>query len=138
MAAFMVVSAAGTPCYELDLAARRPGEDGLRAAQFILHAALDSVDAAVWNTKESYLKVVDRHGDQLVSAYVTAGGLRLMLVHEPRIGDNALVAFFQEVQELLVKVCLNPFYTPGARILAKDFDTRVKAVARRHVGYRGD
>lgn len=137
----MVINSSGQPMYELDLSARRAGaapEDGLRAAQFVLHAALDSVDAAVWSTKESYLKIVDRHAEQLVSAYVTAGGLRLMICHEGRAGESALLNFFQEAQELLVKVTLNPFFVPGSRISSKDFDTRIKALARRHVGYRGD
>lgn len=50
-----------------------------------------------------YLKVVDRHESQMVSAYVTPGGYRFMLLHESR-NEEGIRAFFQEVHELLLKV----------------------------------
>jgi hypothetical protein len=34
-------------------------------------------------------------------------------------------------------VLLNPFYTPHAKIEAREFDGRVKALARRYLGYKG-
>lgn len=33
---------------------------------------------------------------------------------------------------------LNPFYTPDARIESREFDARVKALVKRHLGYRVD
>ena len=132
--AFMIVHQQSQPIYELDLSRAVPGrgEDAARGAQFLLHSALDNVDSALWTSKECYLKVVDRHNEQLVSAYVTAGGLKLLLLHEAR-GEAAAAVFFGEVHELLVKVGLNPFYVPGSRldVVHKDFDARVKALARR-------
>ena len=45
-------------------------------------------------------------------------------------------AFFQETHELYVKVLMDPFYTPGSRIVGRDFDERVRALARRYLGVR--
>lgn len=85
------------PVYELEFPSKR--EDMTRSAQFLLHGALDMVDLAMWSTPSSYLKVVDRHNEQLISAYVTPGGARLMLLHEAR-NEEGIRAFFSEVHEV--------------------------------------
>lgn len=112
-------------------------EDVARAAQFILHASMDMVDLAMWSNTATYQRVVDRHQEQLVSAYITPGGARLLLLHEAR-NEESIRAFMTEVHELYTKLLLNPFYTPGAPIDSRDFDMRVRALARKHVGYRGE
>ncbi len=93
------------------------------------------VDMSTWTSNAVYLKVVDRHAEQLVSAYATQGGLKLLVLHETR-NEEGIRSFFTEVHELLVKLALNPFYAPGSRIESKDFDARVRALARRHLGFR--
>lgn len=80
---------------------------------------------------------MDRHENQLVSAYVTPGGYRFMLLHESR-NEEGIRAFFQEVHELLLKATLNPFHVPHGRIEAKEFDGRIRSVARRCLNYKGD
>ena len=128
---FMIVK--DEPLYELEISGRR--DDTTRTAHFVLHAALDAVDRAINTSNATFLKVVDRHNELLVSAYVTAGGARLLLLHDGRSEDSTRV-FFTEVHELYVKTLLNPFYHPLSRIGSKDFDERVKVLARRYLGYR--
>lgn len=115
----------------------QPEEGAARAAQFILHASLDMVDMNTWATTANYLKVVDRHNEQMVSAYVTAGGLKFLILHDTRNEEN-IKTFCQAVNELYVKLLLNPFYTANTRIENKDFDVKVRALARRYLGYRGE
>jgi len=153
---FAIVGSAQGVLYELDFHAKA---DHARAASFLLHAALDMVDLQVWTSSATYLKIVDRHNEQLVSAYVTPGGARLLLLHEMRAEDGVR-AFFNEVHEvraasmraarahtlarpstplppqLYTKLLLNSFYVPGARIESADFDARVRALARRYLGFR--
>ena len=84
--AVMIIGHLGAPVYELlDFAVTRR-EDVARNAQFLLHASLDSVDLAAASpaTSSTYLKVVDRHQEQLVSAYVTPGGARFLVLHDAR------------------------------------------------------
>jgi len=96
--AFIIVGES-SPIYELlDLSGTRR-EDAARNSQFILHAALDCVDLAQWAGSATYLKVVERHNDQLVSAYVTPGGARFMVLHDAR-GDDGVRAFCNEVHEV--------------------------------------
>lgn len=50
-----------------------------------------------------YLRLVDKFNEQNVSAFLTAGGAKLMLLHDGRT-DDAIRTFFAEVHELYVKV----------------------------------
>ena len=84
--AFIIVGHLGMPIYELLDFAGTKREDLARNSQFLLHAALDSVDlsAASASATSTYLKVVDRHNEQLVSAYITPGGARFLVLHDAR------------------------------------------------------
>lgn len=53
------------------------------------------------------LKIVDTFNDWLVSAFITAGQTRLMLLHDLR-HDDGIKSFFQDVHELYVKVASRP------------------------------
>lgn len=156
---FCIVGGTSSVLYELDFLSK---PDLARASTFVLHAALDMVDLAVWSTPSTYLKVVDRHNDQLVSAYVTPGGARFLVLHDAR-NEDGIRSFCNEAHEvrgfararsrvaaaaaalthtralpphtqLYTKLLLNPFYTPGTRIESADFDGRVRGLARRYLG----
>lgn len=55
---------------------------------------------------------MDKFNEQNVSAFLTAGGAKLMLLHDGRT-DDAIRTFFAEVHELYVKVCYLYLYTAG-------------------------
>lgn len=133
MSYFMIVGK-DERLFELDLSRR---DDVGRTAQFIIHAALDMVDATLPTTAATYLKVVDRHNEQFVSAYVTPGGIRFMLLHDAK-AEEAIRGFCTEVHEAYIKLLLNPFYTPHTRIVHADFEARARAAARRYLGYKGE
>lgn len=65
-----------------------------------------------------YLRQVDRFNDFSVSAYVTAGHVKLLLLHRTpstpgtatRALEDAIREFFSEVHELYIKVS-SPFCT---------------------------
>ncbi len=103
--------------------------------QFVLHAALDAVDEAMWTTKELHLKVrwharhnaidhalgstvparssfvllhhhlqtVDRFNALSVTAFVTPGNARLLMLHDGK-SDDSIKTFFTEVYELYLRV----------------------------------
>ncbi|KAG2763444.1 hypothetical protein PC129_g15997 [Phytophthora cactorum] len=106
MSMFVVVGSK-EPLYKMEMRARR--EESAHVDEFVLHAALDLVDELMWTTPAMALKVVDRFNDQLVSAFVTASGVKFLLLHETR-NDDTVKAFFHEVHELYVKLLMNPFY----------------------------
>mmetsp|Transcript_11961 Transcript_11961/g.17930 ORF Transcript_11961/g.17930 Transcript_11961/m.17930 type:complete len:131 (-) Transcript_11961:1654-2046(-) len=107
-------------------------EDTAHLNQFILHSAMDMVDEASDSTNQMYLRIVDRFNDQNVFAFVTAGGVRFLLLHEGR-NEDAVRNFFQEVHELYVRLLLNPFYQFDSPILSPAFDQRIHALARRYL-----
>jgi hypothetical protein len=101
--------------------------------QFIIHAALDSVDTKVWTTTSMHIKEVnDKFSDLTVSGFVTAGHTRIMLLHDHKMDESAIRSFFYDVHELYIKAQLNPFYLKNTPILAPAFDERVRAVSKRY------
>lgn len=101
---------------------------------------------------------MDRFHNWSISAFVTAGHARFLLLHELRGQDDAIRAFFTDVYELYVKVLsaaffrlfcsliyfvllfllpkqvlLNPFYMHDSEIKSIKFDARVRILAARHL-----
>eukprot|EP01006_Ploeotia_vitrea_P067818 TRINITY_DN98581_c0_g1_i1.p1 TRINITY_DN98581_c0_g1~~TRINITY_DN98581_c0_g1_i1.p1 ORF type:complete len:170 (-),score=73.41 TRINITY_DN98581_c0_g1_i1:161-670(-) len=99
--------------------------------QFILHAALDGVEHKVWTTTSMYLKTVDKFNDLLVSAFATAGHVKMLLLHDHRVDEGHIKAFFHDVHEHYLKVLMNPFYEKNSAITSPVFEERVHSLARR-------
>jgi len=116
---------------------------------FILHASLDAVDHKIWTTTHAYLHQVDKFNDIIVSAYVTAGNIKLLLLHDSQLmmqqavnpnssrhhhtqqqlDDSHIRQFFESIYELYVVYLLHPFHSAQAVIEDKLFDTKVKQTA---------
>jgi len=79
-----------------------------------------------------YLKSVDKFNEWTVSAFVTPGNMKFVLLHEGK-NDEGIRLFFNEVWELYVKTMLNPFHTAHSGIVSGVFDARVRASARKHL-----
>eukprot|EP00823_Brevimastigomonas_motovehiculus_P000290 TRINITY_DN10399_c0_g1_i1.p1 TRINITY_DN10399_c0_g1~~TRINITY_DN10399_c0_g1_i1.p1 ORF type:complete len:141 (-),score=22.70 TRINITY_DN10399_c0_g1_i1:194-616(-) len=129
---FSIVAKGDSPIYETHLIPQ-PSSQAKRddLLQLILHAALDSVDQKVWTTTAMYLKDVDKFNEYTISAFVTAGHIKFLLLHDHKTDENAIKSFFYEIYELYVKICLNPFYEKNSQITSKSFDERVKVVSKK-------
>jgi len=101
--------------------------------QMVLHASLDLVDDLKWQQKEPYLRTVDRFNDTPVAAYVTPGGVTMLVMHDLRGGEDALRPFFAEVHEVYLKQCLSPFHRRDTAITSPAFRDKVMAAARKHL-----
>ena len=128
---FVMVAQGDTPVYEAEFLNTQRREDTSHLNQFIIHAALDMVDDAVWGTQSMLFKNVDKFNDYLVSAFVTAGHVRLMLLHDVR-NEDGIRNFFHDVHELYVKVLMNPFHVFNTPINSPLFDARVKVLGRKY------
>lgn len=98
--------------------------------QFFLHSALDVVDELLWKNNATYLKIVETFKDHVVSAYITPGGVRFLMLHDSR-NEDTLRTFFAEVHELYLKVLMNPFYELNSPITSPIFDSRVKTLGQK-------
>eukprot|EP00611_Tribonema_gayanum_P012384 TRINITY_DN23011_c0_g1_i1.p1 TRINITY_DN23011_c0_g1~~TRINITY_DN23011_c0_g1_i1.p1 ORF type:complete len:140 (-),score=30.12 TRINITY_DN23011_c0_g1_i1:27-446(-) len=131
---FMIVGR-NEPLYEAEFglksanpAQRAAERENSHLSQFIIHSSLDLVERKQWFAAYPYLRVVDKFNEQMVSAYLTAAGVRLMLLHDGR-SEEGIGSFFKDVHELYVKHMLNPFYRFDTPIISPEFDERVRALA---------
>ncbi|CAM9354462.1 unnamed protein product [Choristocarpus tenellus] len=127
------------PLYEAELGSgmgagglARVPEESAHLNQFIIHSALDMVDRKQWATPATHLKSVDRFNDQIVSAFLTAGGIKFMLLHDVTRSDESVRSFFSDVHEIYVKLLMNPFYIYDSPIFSLAFDQRVKGLAQKY------
>ena len=129
-ALFLIVGLRGEPLYELDTSSGAKSDDVQHLNQFVAHSALDLIDYAAFTTVSTSLKCVDRFQDKFVSAFLTPGGCKFMLIHEGR-SEDSIKLFFDGVHELYVKLLLNPFTEHDTPITSASFDKRVRALAKR-------
>ena len=130
-----VIVGSSEPLYEAEFL-RIPGTvtpDSIKQYHhFILHSSLDMVDKAQWTTNNMYLRNVDRVNNLQVASFVTAGNMKMLLLHGGR-PDDSLRSFFMDVYETYVKYQMNPFAEYDKPIASKAFDSRVRASARKHL-----
>ncbi len=100
--------------------------------ELISFASLDLVDVLEQNKESMYVKSVDKFNENIVSAFVTAGKMRFLLMHEGKNDDN-IKNFFQEVYEYYCKALLNPFIDKESKIFSSSFDIKIKYSLKKHL-----
>eukprot|EP01029_Cantina_marsupialis_P010142 TRINITY_DN231910_c0_g1_i1.p1 TRINITY_DN231910_c0_g1~~TRINITY_DN231910_c0_g1_i1.p1 ORF type:complete len:135 (+),score=18.83 TRINITY_DN231910_c0_g1_i1:88-492(+) len=127
MSSFVIVQN-DQPIFEVDFSESKDHTPHL--TQFILHSSLDMLDQAIWSTSASYLKVVDRFNDTMVSAFTSVGRTKFLLLHSFK-NEEGIRSFFNEVHELYLTIEMNPFYEKGSPITSKRFVNSVKEIANK-------
>jgi len=105
---------------------------GRHVQQLIAHAALDTVEDVQWSNGYMYLKSIERFHEWNVSAWVTPGGVKMILLHDVK-ADDPIRLFLHATWEAYVKALLNPFHELNAPIKSPAFDARVREAAKKHL-----
>lgn len=100
--------------------------------QMIANASLDAIEEVMRRENAMYLKSVDKFNEWIVSAFVTAGNMKFIILHETK-NDDGIKAFFHDLWELYVKTAMNPFHTAHTPIRSTVFDSRVRASAKKNL-----
>ncbi|KAI0092749.1 Sedlin [Irpex rosettiformis] len=112
--------------------ARIGGGKDRHVIQMVANASLDVIEDVMRKENLMYLKSVDKFNEWTVSAFVTPGNMKFVLLHEAR-NDEGIKSFFMDVWELYVKTMLNPFHTAHTPIRSAIFDARVRASAKKYL-----
>jgi hypothetical protein len=98
----------------------------------IANASLDVIEDEMRKQNLMYFKTIDKFNEWTVSAFVTPGNMKFVLLHEGK-NDDGIRQFFMDVWELYVKTLMNPFHSAHSVIRSNVFDTRVRASARKYL-----
>ncbi|ODQ67011.1 Sedlin [Nadsonia fulvescens var. elongata DSM 6958] len=135
-----IIGTRDNPVYELAFGTHRQGGDGQpkfsvqmkELNPFIVHAALDIVEDVQWTTNTMYLKVVDNFYNYMISAFVTAGNIKFLLLHETKVEDS-IRQFFVDIYDQYIKTVLNPFYAVNQTISSPVFDQKIRNLAKKYL-----
>lgn len=80
------------------------------------------------------LQVVDTFNEYSVSAHVTAGRTKLLLLHDRHLrNEDGVRLFLAEVYDLYLRVMLNQLQMSSSKIVNETaFDARVRSFAKKH------
>eukprot|EP01096_Ripella_sp_DP13-Kostka_P004654 TRINITY_DN17011_c0_g1_i1.p1 TRINITY_DN17011_c0_g1~~TRINITY_DN17011_c0_g1_i1.p1 ORF type:complete len:136 (+),score=59.12 TRINITY_DN17011_c0_g1_i1:96-503(+) len=128
---FVMVGKDDIPLYQTgNLVLQREGISHM--GQFVVHSSLDVIEELLLKANTMNLKIVDHYEDYNISAFVTAGNVKLVLLHDLK-NDESVKAFFLAVNEYYIKILLNPFYEINTPITSPYFGSRVRNAAKRHL-----
>ncbi|RUS24112.1 Sedlin, N-terminal conserved region-domain-containing protein, partial [Jimgerdemannia flammicorona] len=113
---FAIIGSKDNPVYEAEFSKpTSSAPDGFKDKhlyEFVVHSALDRVEEMQWNSTATF-------NEYLISAFVSAGNIKLMLLHDPKAEESSIKSFFQDVHELYLKlnqIISSPYFDGKVRL----------------------
>jgi len=128
-----IVGSGDIPLYEAQLTPSLSKTNKEDLIEFLLHASIDAVEMKLFSSSSLIFRAVDKFNDLAISALISVGQVKVLLLHDFRLDDTLLKAFFYEIYDLYVKLTLNPFYERHAVITSQAFDDRARAIGEKYL-----
>lgn len=152
---FTIIGTDDNPIYEAEFSGTKNGfQPEIRELNpFIVHSTLDILEDLQWQqqlqldingsssgflrsrhgtSENSYLGKIDTFYGLVVSAFLSYGNLKFIMVHGNGAVDDSLTKqFYYECYELYLKTLMNPFYSLNDPISSPSFDAKVRLLAKR-------
>lgn len=146
---FTIIGTKDAPLYELEFSSFKlsshqiPGKSQFppnikEILPFITHSSLDLIEESQWSNNQYNLGKIDSFYGISINAFITQGNIKFIMCYDNNSGNNkydesSIKQFFVEVNDLYVKVLMNPFYSVNDAITSPDFDLKVKLLARKYL-----
>lgn len=101
--------------------------------ELISFASLDCIDNVEYSNNGMFLKTVDKFNEYTVTAFITAGKMKFIMLHEGK-NEDSIKSFFYDVYECYCKVLMNPFVDKNSKIFSLSFDNKVKQSFKKYIG----
>ncbi|KAF2672679.1 trafficking protein particle complex subunit 2 [Microthyrium microscopicum] len=165
---FAIIGTKDNPLFVHEFGTSKQGGDGVARFRdearhmnpFIVHSSLDILEELQWGSGSMYLKTIDRFQNSHISAFLTGGNIKFLLLSTPDLPpiatglrppasssrtnaafssfnptapatEEAIKNFFLEVYDAWVKTIMNPFYRVDAEVNSPVFRARVGAAGRK-------
>lgn len=111
----LVLDRDNVPLLQMPLVAA--GEDDPVMIDLVLQSAVEVLITKLASSRQLYLKQIDKVTPEwAVSAFVTLGNIKFILLHPIKIDEATLKIFFSDVHTAFVKSYMSPFSDDGKNI----------------------
>ena len=114
--------------YPKEIAMKYASDNEYVLNQFVILSALDYIEEKKKSSQKMYFKNIDVYGSHHLSAFVTPGNIKFILMTQSKTIDTR--SFFESVYEDYVKIILNPFYELQTPIVSDNLTQHIRQLLK--------
>lgn len=102
--------------------------------ELIAFASIDIIENQESVSTNMFFKSADKFNEYNVTAFVTAGKMKFIMLHEGK-NEDSIKNFFCDIYEFYCKALLNPFIDKNSKIFSQTFDAKIKLSMKKNLSY---
>eukprot|EP00924_Labyrinthula_sp_SR-Ha-C_P002873 snap_masked-scaffold_13-processed-gene-9.29-mRNA-1 protein AED:1.00 eAED:1.00 QI:0/-1/0/0/-1/1/1/0/153 len=104
--------------------------------QLALFSSLDMIERYSHTNTNNFVKQVAEFGTNKIYAYITCANIKFILLFDnfkKQIVEERVKLFFMSVNDLFVKIQMNPFFHPEKILEVKGFDEKIQVLTSNYL-----